>query len=92
MSEYDKGETVILDVEIRNYLTNALFDPSSISVSIITQKGTVKVNEEAMTKTSTGVYTYSWTSDEQGMYKVIYKALDGTKVTYKKDTFKILNI
>lgn len=89
---YNKGETIVFDVEIRNYLTNALFDPSSISVSIISKEGTVKVNEAAMTKSSTGIYTYSWTADKEGTYKVVYKAIDGTKITNKKDLIKVINI
>lgn len=88
---YNKGETIVFDVEIRNASTNVLFDPSAINISIIT--GTrIKINEALMNKKSTGVYTYSWTSDEVGLFKVIYKAVDGTKITTKKDVFKVINI
>jgi hypothetical protein len=92
MTGYDKGETVVFDVEIRKESDQSLFDPSSITITIDNLKttGDIKVNDQAMTKSSTGIYTYEWTSDETGTYKVIYKAMDGTKVTYKKDSFKIV--
>lgn len=89
MTEYDKGETVVFDVEVRNQTTTDLIDPSSINITIVSNRQVTKVSEQAMSKTSLGQYTYSWTSDESGMYKVIYKAMDGTKVTFEKDQFKI---
>jgi hypothetical protein len=90
MNTYDKGETVVFNVEVRNQSTDVLFDPSSISITIQSSKQEVKVSEQPMIKTSTGLYSYEWTSDETGMYKVTYKALDGSKVTFEKDQFKII--
>lgn len=91
MSDFYKGETVSFSVEIRRQSDNTLFDPSSVSITIDNTKtaGNVKVNDQPMTHDSTGVYSYDWTSDETGMYKVVYKAVDGANVTYKKDSFKI---
>jgi len=92
MSDFYKGETVSFSVEIRKQSDESLFDPSSISITIDNMKtaGDIKVNDQAMTKDSIGVYSYDWTSDETGTYKVMYKAMDGSKVTYKKDSFKII--
>jgi hypothetical protein len=92
MSDFYKGENVSFSVEIRRQSDESLFDPSSITITIDNMKttGDIKVNDQSMTKDSIGVYSYDWTSDETGIYKVIYKAMDGSKVTYKKDSFKII--
>lgn len=89
MTEYDKGETVVFDVQVRNQSTTELVDPTSINITISNKDQVVKVDNQPMVKTSLGLYTYDWTSDESGMYKVVYKAMDGTKVTFEKDQFKI---
>ena len=90
MNEFDRGESLIFTAEVRNKDTNQLFDPSSIVISLLNTKGSYSITEQVMTQSSTGIYTYDWTSSERGSYKVTYKAMDGTKVTYLKDQFKII--
>lgn len=93
ISEFYKGDTITLSVEIRKKDDNGLFDPASIKISISLFRNKVdisKVTSQDMIKTSTGKYYYDWDSDEAGTYNVEYTAVDGTRKTIGKDTFKVL--
>ena len=92
-----KGESVLLSIEVRDQLTNALIDPTSMFVTIfkpsVTTTGTtvIKVNEQTMTKKGVGKYAYTWLSDEAGTYAVTYKADNYSNITISKDSFIVIN-
>lgn len=96
-NQFYKGESVLLSIEIRDQVTNALTDPSSVVVTITkpatTTTGTsvIKVNEQSMTKSTVGKYGYNWLSDEIGSYQVVYKANNNSNITISKDSFIVIN-
>jgi hypothetical protein len=95
--QFYKGESVLFSVEVKDQLTNAFVDPTSMFITIskppMTTTGTtvVKVNEQPMTKVLVGKYTFSWLSDEIGTYSVTYKANNNGNITISKDSFTVIN-
>lgn len=95
--QFYKGESVLFSVEVKDQLTNILTDPTSMVITIskpaITTTGStvVKINEQGMTKTTVGKYTFSWLSDEIGTYTVTYKANNNSNITISKDSFTVIN-
>mgnify|MGYP001275645044 CR=1 FL=1 len=91
-----KGETVLLSIEIRSKTTNVLIDPTSVLITIVktkmktTDTEVIKINEISMSKAEIGKYYYDYTSDEVGIYSVIYKAIKDSKVTILKDSFTVI--
>jgi hypothetical protein len=88
--QFYKGETVSLSIEIRGKLSNALTNPTSITITILTAKGIKKVDVQPMVKKADGKYSFLWLSDEVGSYTVIYKADNSGSVTILKDTFNVI--
>jgi hypothetical protein len=92
-----KGESVLFSVEVKDQLSNVPIDPTTMVITIskpaITTTGStiIKVNEQPMTKTAVGRYTFSWLSDEIGNYSVTYKANNNSNITISKDTFTVIN-
>ena len=66
---------------------DALVDPTnSIEVTIKDKNGTIAVDEQAMTKSDTGIYTYDYnttTSTTKGWYNVEVVVIDGTEAGAK---------
>jgi hypothetical protein len=95
-NEFYTGETLIFSAEVRRKSDNGLFDPISVKITIssarlkASDKVVIKIDGQPMTKSSVGIYSYDWNSDQTGSYNVTYTALDGTRVTIMKDTFKIV--
>jgi len=90
MKVFDKGETVICSVIVRDN-NNALKDPAtSMNITITSPDGVDIVDDQAMTKDSTGNYHYDYTSlttASSGTYTAKYIATDGARVTIEKETF-----
>ena len=90
---FQKGETCPLEIEIRDKDTGALADPAtSVKVTVTDSIGTVKVNDLAMTKKSTGIFYYNLqlaTADESGEWAARFKVTDGTKVSISDYTFLV---
>ena len=57
---YSRGDNVFTQINIKDILTNALCDPSSVSISIINPCGSNLITSAAMTKTAVGVYMYNY--------------------------------
>lgn len=91
MKVYQIGETVTCKAAIKR--SAALYDPVDSVVIYIYIKGTTAalINGVAMTKESTGVYTYDYqtTSCTAGEYRWRVVADDGTKIAKKDSAFKL---
>jgi len=79
---WQRGDTVPIWAEIRDPDTNDLTDPSEdVKLSLTDPSGTVKVDNQTMTKSAVGKYVYYWTSsasDAIGWYKAKVTVQDGT--------------
>ena len=82
MLEILRGSSVRTAALIYNstfFAADALFDPSSVKITITDPNGLVKVNGVAMTKSVTGKYYYDWqtaTTDAAGTYTLSVLADD----------------
>ena len=93
MDTFQKGETCPLEIEIRNKDTGALSIPAtSVTVTVIDSTDTVKVNNQAMTEKSTGIYYYNLqlaTDDESGTWTARFKATDDIRVSITDYDFEV---
>ena len=92
MNKYRIGETVTCkDTVLRS---NALYDPATSVLIYIYIKGTSTplVDGVAMSKESTGVYTYDFQTAAQsaGEYRWTVIATDGAKIAIKDRLFKVV--
>ena len=91
---FQKGETCPLEIEIRNKDTGALSTPASVKITVTDSTGTVKINDQAMTEKSTGIYYYNLqlaTGDESGTWTARFKATDDTKVSITDYQFCVVD-
>ena len=99
MASFDRGETVICSIEIKDS-TGAYKDPSDdiaspsthTKITISDHQNGVEVNAVGMTRDSIGKYHYDWAStstDLCGRYTVLYKATDDSRITIETDTFEL---
>ena len=92
---FQKGETCPLEIEIRDKDTGALSTPAtSVTVTVTDSTGTVKVNNQAMTEKSTGIYYYNLqlaTDDESGTWTARFKATDDIKVSITDCQFCVVD-
>lgn len=93
--KFDKGETVICSITVRNS-RKALTDPTT-SMNIIIDR--IKPNFEniialtAMQRDGAGEYHYDFDTSvitSNSTYEVTYIATDGTRITKQKDTFELV--
>lgn len=91
-TEYQQGESVVAEIEIRNK-AGVLSDPgTSIKITIDDSAGAEKVAAQAMTKDSTGKYHYNYDlagDAATGTWNVEVFA-DNTLVTIEADTFTVI--
>lgn len=92
MAVYQREENYMHWITIRDR-SNALYDPTSVSITIENPCGVEKVTTAAMTNSSVGVYNYSYPIPVDGIYgewdiKVI--ATDDADVTIFKDKMYLL--
>ena len=91
---FQRTETIVCKVEVRNAETGTLTDPAtSMNLTITDPSGTKKVDNQSMLpKDSVGKYHLDYTlpSDAKvGKWIVEYVATDGTRVTLERDDFLV---
>ena len=88
-----RGVTVRLYVECRNYLTNALADPSTTqTVTLQDSEGTSILAAQALTKDATGKYYYEYTTTSSspcGRWVGYFTMTSGTTVSNAKFSFDV---
>lgn len=92
MKTFQIGETVICYLEIKR--NDVYVDPvTSLTISIYLPSGVVDVNAADMLpgKEAIGKYAYNYQTSGKpaGIYRVMYKATDGTKITIQNTSFKL---
>lgn len=89
ISRYKRGTTVRITATIKD-ADGTLYSPdTSTKITVLDPDGTVEVNAQDMTESSTGVFYYDWQSesdDATGDYKVRVTSVDGTKTSIEVDT------
>lgn len=96
MEEIEAGGTVTASIEITNASGTKVDPATSVKATFQLRYSpyTKTVDDQAMTKDATGEYHYDWNSSEAdsplGEYKVVYKAVDGSRVTKQTDYFKLI--
>lgn len=87
------GETVICSVTVRD-TDGVLADPStSMKITITDSQKSIKVNNQDMPNDSKGEYHYDFDTSSlslTGIYTVIYKATDGSRVSIKEDSVELI--
>lgn len=89
---FQREETVVLSVEVKNPSSGSYADPTTMVVSIYNPSGSAMVSGTVMTKDSTGNYHYDFvpgTADATGTYTVLYTATTGNRVAKRKDHFSV---
>ncbi|MFA5377314.1 MAG: hypothetical protein WC455_16305 [Dehalococcoidia bacterium] len=93
--EFILPETVKITAAIYND-SDALVNPTGVTITITSPTGVVVVNDVAMTNDSTGIYTYLFRttiSTTNGQYTEKVTATDGAGalaiITMGTDTFKL---
>lgn len=92
MEVFENGETIICSCSVT--ILGALTNPSTSMKITITEKktSTAVVDGVAMTNDSVGIYHYDYApavSANTGIYNVTYVAVNGTRTTKGKDSFRI---
>jgi len=57
---YSQGDSVYTQIYIKNILTSAMVDPSSVSISIYDPCGVALVSNDSMPTTGVGIYNYDF--------------------------------
>ena len=92
MAKLDAGETVVCSVEVRTSAGVLTSPATSMTITIVDPGEVAIATNAAMTEDSTGNYHYDYNSAStaaSGVYRVTYKATDGTRITMQKDTFEL---
>jgi len=93
MDKFAKGETVALSIEIRDE-DDVLVDPTtSTQINIWDSSNTLKVDNQNMTMSSTGLYIYYYTipdAGSTGIWRVMYVATSGSYNTRKRSRFAVV--
>ncbi len=78
---FHKPATVVVVAKTKNKTTGALEDPTSVVASIADNGKSLKVDEDAMTKVDTGIYSYNYNlqaGDAAGTWSYLVDAIDGS--------------
>lgn len=90
--DFHIGETVICSIVIDE--EGVLTDPStSTKITITDSQKSIKVNDQAMAKDSTGKYHYDWDTSSlslAGIYTISYKAIDTGRVSIEEDPVELI--
>jgi len=92
MAVFQRGETVVLSLEVKNSAGSYVDPASTPTVKVKDPAGTVVVNEAQLVKDAVGKYHYDYTSADTaavGPYNVRYKAVDGSRTTKLRDSFVV---
>ena len=92
MAQFSRGETIICSCEVKN--SNGIYtDPqTSMKITITDFQNSDEVDDANMIWTSVGKYHYDWNTSVnnlKGIYTVLFKATDGTRITIKKETIDL---
>jgi len=92
LNKYRIGETATCKCTVLR--SDAVYDPVTSVLIYVYIEGTTAplVNGVAMTKESTGIYTYDFqtASQDAGNYRWTCKATDGVKIAIKDRLFKVV--
>ena len=91
MATFYIGETIICNLTIKDSNRN-LVDPDTVpAITINSSSGTAVVDKESMKKDSTGLYHYDFQTEDAsaGVYGIVYKVTDSTRVTILKDSLEL---
>lgn len=86
------GETVIIELEVRNPKTNELFNPATfVRLSVYDDPNGACVDNADMTRDSTGLFHYDFNCAPgcNGEHIVIVTIKDGTRTTIETASFVI---
>ena len=86
------GETVICSLTVKDGDGNLADPTTSMKITITDNQNGTEIDNVAMVKDSTGLYHYDWqtsTITVEGIYYIIYKATDGTRISVAKDSVEI---
>ena len=86
-----RGETIRASCEVRT-VTAQLYDPTSVSVSVYTEKGATVINAQALSKDSQGKYSGSFAAAatwDRGRYRVLFAMVAGSDTVYDGDEFDL---
>ena len=86
---FELGETVIVTCQIKDSTTKVLTDPDDVRLTIYLDS-VKKVDDEAMTKESTGNYYKDYLTADLGKHKVEIKSTIGSRITIKTTTFGVI--
>lgn len=90
---FQRSETVICRIEVRNAETGNLVDPAtSMKITITDPSGAKKVDNQAMSPDALGKYHTDYTIPTDGglgRWNVEYVATDGARITIERDTFTV---
>jgi len=89
---FEREETVVCSIVVQDTDDNDADPATSMKITIKDNSLTAVVDDQDMTKDSTGHYSYKYTSGstaKKGRYDVLYIAIDGTDKTRHRDFFYI---
>lgn len=87
----ETGEATKRKIEVKN-TAGELEDPTTMTISIWKPDGALDIDAVAMTNDSTGKYHYWYTiSDQVGVYKILYEATTGGKISKQRDEFDVVS-
>lgn len=93
MARFNLGETVELQLWVRDPDTDALFNPSAVpTVEVTDPDGIAFLASSAMTLISVGYYIYklpTTSNSTKGTYQVKYTVTDQATVSIKWDSFDL---
>lgn len=90
---FNKGETAIISVEIRNGVGVLTTPAVSTTVKITDPSGTVVVNNVAMSNDGAGLFHYDYAVGANatlGLYRVRITATDTSRVSIEDSTFTVM--
>lgn len=87
---HEIGESTKRKVEVRT-TAGVLEDATTLTISIWKPDRSLDVDAVAMTNDSTGKYHYWYTtSDQVGVYKILYIDTTGGKISKQRDEFEVV--
>ena len=92
MDTFQRGETVICSLQVKNSAGTLVNPDTSTKVTITDPNGSAVVGGTAMTNDSTGNYHYDYTSGGAatlGVYSAKFEAIDSGRTTIAVDRFRV---
>lgn len=93
MAKFNLGETIYLQIEIKDPITGVLTDPdTSITIQVNDPTGTEFLATDDMVRLSTGIYAYNLatlSNSVKGNYQVKFQTIDGVFTTIEWFSFNL---